>query len=334
LEALEERAVPSSTSVIQSNFNGTPIHAGDTVWFSSVAKVSGLGASPVTLRVVNAEIDFTANGVSYALPVPDVAITFSPTAATATTTFDASSNTWLTTVPTGLGGNVFLSGLALPVPSGLPGGINPVTWKATFQSDTAGLSVNWQWAAAAYTQFGTDYSALGVKPVDDNHASAYQNSDHAGTPENFKTYVTGGARGGGGSNFTGSLSPTAQVHPDVVLPGSLSGAVFTEPTVPGTPPFPETGVLVTLTGTNYLGQSVTLTTHTDANGSYSFTGLSAGTYTITETPPSGFQDDVNANQVGTLGGTNGYASISGIVLGNGANGVSYNFENKNIFAGS
>ena len=50
-----------------------------------------------------------------------------------------------------------------------------------------------------------------MKPVDDNQASVYQNSDHAGTPENFKSFVTGGARGGGGSNFTGSYSATAAV---------------------------------------------------------------------------------------------------------------------------
>jgi len=39
-------------------------------------------------------------------------------------------------------------------------------------------------------------------------ASIYKNSDHAGTPENFKTFVVGGATGGGGSNFTGSYSAT------------------------------------------------------------------------------------------------------------------------------
>jgi hypothetical protein len=44
--------------------------------------------------------------------------------------------------------------------------------------------------------------------VDDNQASIYKNSDHAGTPENFKASVTGGATGGGGSNFTGSYSAT------------------------------------------------------------------------------------------------------------------------------
>ena len=37
-----------------------------------------------------------------------------------------------------------------------------------------------------YDKFSTNYSSLGVKPVDDNKASQYQNSDHAGTPENFK----------------------------------------------------------------------------------------------------------------------------------------------------
>ena len=80
-------------------------------------------------------------------------------------------------------------------------------------SDTPGVSVQWKWAAAVYTNFSADYNALGVKPVDDNRASQYRNSDHAGTPENFKAYVIGGARGGGGSNYTGSLSRTARVGP-------------------------------------------------------------------------------------------------------------------------
>jgi hypothetical protein len=92
--------------------------------------------------------------------------------------------------------------------SGLPGGIKDVIWQATFSSNTSGLTVNWQWGAAVYTNFSTKYNDLGVKPVDDNKASKYKNSDHAGTPEDFKAYVIGGARGGGGSNFTGSYSAT------------------------------------------------------------------------------------------------------------------------------
>src|SRR5262249_2005178 len=53
------------------------------------------------------------------------------------------------------------------------------------------------------------------KPIDANNHNPYLNSDHAGTPENFKSYVTGGATGGGGSNYTGSLSATASVVPAV-----------------------------------------------------------------------------------------------------------------------
>ncbi len=72
-----------------------------------------------------------------------------------------------------------------------------MAFSATFSSLATGLTVNWQWGAAVYTSFDTDYNALGVKPVDDNTASGYKNSDHAGTPENFKPFVTGGASGGG-----------------------------------------------------------------------------------------------------------------------------------------
>ena len=87
-------------------------------------------------------------------------------------------------------------------------GIKNVIWQATFSSDRSGLSVNWQGGAAVYTNFSTDYNSLGVKPVDDNKASQFQNSYHAGTSENFKQFVIGGAGGGGGSNFTGSYSGT------------------------------------------------------------------------------------------------------------------------------
>jgi hypothetical protein len=141
--------------------------------------------------------------------VPDTLITFSPSATTATTTFNTGTNTWETTVPSSLAKNVFLSGLAYQLPVNFPGGINPVTWSGTFSADTAGVGFSWKWGAAVYTSFSSNYNALGVKPVDGSTKNPYHNSDHAGTPENFKSFVTGGARGGGGSNFTGSYSATA-----------------------------------------------------------------------------------------------------------------------------
>lgn len=171
-------------------------------------KPSGLGASPVTIRFTQQ----TISSANFTLSVPDASVTFDPAATTATTTFIGGMR--VTVAPSsGLAGNTFLSPLGYLVPTNLPGGISNLTWSGTISSDTRGVSAQWKWAAAVYTNFSADYNALGVKPVDDNHASQYQNSDHAGTPENFKPYVTGGVRGRGGSNYTGSLSGTVRVGP-------------------------------------------------------------------------------------------------------------------------
>ena len=207
---LTASVMSAQTCSITSNFNGTPIAAGDTVWFTSVFSVQGLGSEPVTVSFINSSITFSVNGVPQAIPVPDGQITFSPATTQATTSFDSVS--WITDLQiSGLAGKDFVTGVAAQVPAGgWPGGIQDVNWSGSFSSNTSGLSVQWQWAAAVYTQFGTDYNSLGVKPVDDNKASQYQNSDHAGTPENYTQFVTGGARGGGGSNYTGSYSGTAK----------------------------------------------------------------------------------------------------------------------------
>jgi hypothetical protein len=196
------------SSTLVSNFNGTAIQAGNTLWFNSVMKVHGLGSQPVTLSFTKQVITFTSDGTTYSLPVPDATITFDPAATAATTTFNTFNNSWMTITPPGTAGNTFLAALAYPVPVALPGGVKPVQWSGQFSSDTSGVTINWQWAAAVYGAFGADYSSLGVKPTDDNKASVYQNSDHAGTPEAFKSYVVGGATGGGGSNYTGSYSGT------------------------------------------------------------------------------------------------------------------------------
>ncbi len=215
-------AMSGQGSAINSNFNGTAIPAGDWIWFTSVLKVHGLGSQPVTIGFMGS-IEFSVDGTQYIVPVPSALVTFSPFVTAATTVF--SNGLWVTTVPlSGLAGNVFLDGFALqaPAPNGFPGGIQPVTWQGMFFSMTPGITVQWQWAAAVYgnTVFGVNYNQLGVKPVDDNKASVYQNSDHAGTPESFGSYVVGGATGGGGSNFTGSYSGTAACTP---IPANMIG---------------------------------------------------------------------------------------------------------------
>jgi hypothetical protein len=352
LVVLEDRALPSGFSAIQANFNAAAIPAGNTVWFNSAVKVAGLGSTPATLHLVNSAIDFTANGASYHLVVPDADITFLPTATAAETTFDSENNRWETTAPSAAGGNVFLAGLALPVTSGLPGllpveggplggllggllgpltsalpgNISP-TWSGTFRTDAPGLTVTWQWSAAVYARFGSDNDSLGVKPADGNQLSAYRNSDPAGTPESFRNAVRAGARGAGGSNYTGTPSGPAQVAPDFVPPppppaptGSLSGAVLDITTGVGL-----SGVTITLSWADASGQEHSLSTTTDDNGGYSFTGLGAATYSITMRIRGGYQDEADANQVGSLGGSTSLNTFSGIVLNDGDQGVNYTF---------
>jgi hypothetical protein len=207
----------SCTSANGSNFNGTTIAAGDFVWFNAVLKVKGIDvSSATTIALTGSTISFAAGATTYQLNVPDSFITFSPTATEASTSFDGV--TWTTVVPSSFAKDVFLDGLSFQVPAGgLGGGINPVTWSGTFSSDMQAVTVEWQWGAAVYTQFSTDDAELGVKPVDGNQSNPYPNSDHAGTPESFKKYVTGGARGGGGSNWTGSYSGTNAVVPCSII---------------------------------------------------------------------------------------------------------------------
>ena len=191
-------------SSIESNFNGTSIPAGAAVWFSANMKVSGVGADDVTISATLGSIDSPA----FHVDVPDALIVISHSATVATTTYDVVLNRWVTTVPATGEDEIFLQGAVMQLPGGLPGGVKPVTWSVELCTDTPGITIQWKWGAAAYSSLEGDLDALGVKPVHDGNLSGYHNSDHAGTPENFKHDVIGGARGGGGSNFTGSWSAT------------------------------------------------------------------------------------------------------------------------------
>ena len=156
------------------------------MWFNGVVKVDGLGASGGSFWFRKGKVLLTINSQVVEVPVPDSVVTYSTSATTATTVFDTNVNVWRTTVPASCSGNVFLAGLALPAgPQGLPKGISPVTWVGEFVAEVQGLSWSSKWAAAVYETFMTDYNAIGVKPVDGNNLSIYQNSDHAGTPKNL-----------------------------------------------------------------------------------------------------------------------------------------------------
>jgi len=118
-----------------------------------------------------------------------------------------------------------------------------------------------------------------------------------------------------------------------VLPGTLSGFVYQDVTdsghmIAGEPGFG--GLQVTLTGRDVHFQPVSLTTTTAGDGSYSFTNLLPGTYSVSETAiPQGYVDgktsiDSTAGN-GNLGGTVQQDLISNIVLNPSQAGTQYDF---------
>ena len=198
----------------QSNFNGTAINGGTYIWFNSNFQATGIPSSGATLYFSNQTISFTANGTNYQLPVPNSQVTFSPSATCTSTTFDTQTGSWNVTVPLKGDDEIFLAGLSYPVPSNFGKVTGNVTWSGDFQSYTSNVGVQWKWGAAVYSQFTQDYNAIMAKAAHQT-ACGLDGSDHAGTPEGtdsngvqWKKYVIGGARGGGGSNFTGSWSGT------------------------------------------------------------------------------------------------------------------------------
>jgi hypothetical protein len=83
------------------------------------------------------------------------------------------------------------------------------------------------------------------------------------------------------------------------------------------------GAVVSLTGSDDLGQWVSLSATTDAQGAYGFANLRAGFYKLKEDQPPGYLDSKDI--LGTAGGTAGEDQFSCISLTAAANGTGYNF---------
>ena len=138
----------------------------------------------------------------------------------------------------------------------------------------------------------------------------------------FQTNFTGFAQGA-----LGPIGPLAVA--------SLSGIVFVDFNNDGEINFGEnalSGVTVTLTGTDDLGNAVNLVETTDLDGAYFFTNLQSGTYTITETQPAGLADGIDT--LGSAGGILGNDVFSAISLGAGADGINYNFGERALDGGT
>jgi MYXO-CTERM domain-containing protein len=222
-------------SSISTNFNPTTIDAGSSIWFGSVLNLSNTAPStPFSIFFRDVTVQSSDSPLTINKTLPNVEIDVNARVTQATTTYNPGTNTWVTQVPSSFGptsANIFLDGLGLPVTSTIDpskSGFNPVTIGGVFSS-TANVRFLWQWGAAVFTSFGTDNNSLGVKPTDGNAINytntLFQNSDRAGTPENFKAFVTAGGTFGEPSNFTGSYSPPAIVSLESTPePGPFIGA--------------------------------------------------------------------------------------------------------------
>ncbi len=114
--------------------------------------------------------------------------------------------------------------------------------------------------------------------------------------------------------------------------GSLSGIVYVDLNGSGAQDANEpglAGVMLTLSGVDTQGNPLpSQTTVTASDGSYSFSNLAPGTYSITKLQPAKLTS--GSSTAGTLGGTAATNSITGIALSSGGDGTSYNFYESGL----
>jgi hypothetical protein len=200
--------IPAASEIISPtswNRFTVPFGAAPVAWVHAQFKPNGVSAAtPATVQFT--DVSFVLNGIKY--PMPDGVVNFDPNApSTSTTTFSGTPGTtsarWTTTInPNFISDENFLVGAAIPVGPAIAGG-GQATIRFTTQTDDAALSFSWQWSAAVYTFWPTDWNQAMIQ--------AYHGSGlHADTPTNTQVQksLIQGPRGGGGSNFTGSWSAT------------------------------------------------------------------------------------------------------------------------------
>jgi hypothetical protein len=112
----------------------------------------------------------------------------------------------------------------------------------------------------------------------------------------------------------------------ILAPASFSGVVFEDFNDDGLVDFGEHGIAavpITLAGTDDLGHTVNQSSTTEAGGAYMFLNLRPGSYAIIETQPAGYLQGIDS--VGTAGGSLAATDRFFVQLGEGINGINYNY---------
>ena len=164
------------------------------MWLSAAFKPKFSG-SFATVGLVNSRVSI--NGLAVSPTSPDSLIQLDANLQTCGTASLAANGNWQATAPLPGSGNTFLSAVAIPVPAGTNWAKAKVTWCGDI---IAPGQVAVQIAAAIYTSCD---QRTAFPEACETHTSY-----HAGVPTGCLARLVPGGTGGGGSNWSGSLSAT------------------------------------------------------------------------------------------------------------------------------
>ena len=209
-------APPTSCSSCEaashSPFNGFILSANpgyaSTLWFNLHTQLSAdqLSANGDYLLFSGGTLSFSGinSSIDSTVALPSGEIIADNTVTTPSTSFNSTTNTWITRVPLGYQSNdVFVTGAAINSSNGftISGSTNATMLSGSWSSDKAFVSEWWYGLACYQPTFST--ASVGSVNADDGVPIDGHSS---GTPNNQTGGLVSGGSGNGGSNYTGSFS--------------------------------------------------------------------------------------------------------------------------------
>jgi uncharacterized repeat protein (TIGR01451 family) len=192
--------------------SGQNLGAGCTAWLnSSFTPTSCKNGATYNFEGITCTIKGPNCG-TLTVQVPNACVTFSSSCSQPTTSYNASENCWITTLPANSNpGNVFLSGVPYGVPSGCNLSGATVTWSIGQSANNCGSgTLSWQTGCSGYSSFNTngcngqaDYNQIGVKACD--NASGYGNGGSTSQGYGWN-YGDSGGYCGGSTGWSGGWS--------------------------------------------------------------------------------------------------------------------------------
>ncbi|HEV3091720.1 MAG TPA: hypothetical protein VGX91_09835 [Candidatus Cybelea sp.] len=236
--------IPSCSSAIKVRFDKygmTHIPTGSTIWFTGVLKAVHTAdgsaiTSPIRIDVHQSRITF--GSWPYVITMPDSTVVLDPSVSVPYRLWTGPQKLNVRYSPSQVSKEALFDALPYEAPAPfIPRSSGPVTWTATFAASRPGISIDWAWSAAVYSQFGA-VGTFQLKPLSGPIAQVepqagppdlYENADPAGTAEAYKQYVIAGAMGGGAPQYTGERSepnsvtacPTAGSPDRAEFPGPI-----------------------------------------------------------------------------------------------------------------